>query len=447
MSETSYFSSDSEDEERREVVLLDDNLAEKLAEVSLENKIQNIQGASTSNGISSSITKSDSFHSGVSDKQSLSSASINNLDDPEIGDSEDFMHQTEWLNERTHLFILSSAGKPIYSLHGCEDKLATLFGLLQALVSVVQTNDDQLKSLYVNGQTFVFLIKNPLILVGVSKTKRSAHQIQMQLLDVYNQILSIVTLSSINSIYEKRKNYDLRKLLAGSERLIDHLLSSERTKKVSNDPFVFLTHSVKILPLESSVRDSITNVIQSNCSKIKNLVFAVLIMDNRLVTLVRMKNYFMHTDDLRLIFNLIDCNESFKQCESWTPLCLPKFDPNGFLHTHISYLSDDCMTCLLLLSVDSDGFYALSEAKKKITDVSILYQKISFLAKLLPEFQKLRRSNAFEAIKEAAKEKGPNMKSIVVPEIRHFLYKNKKNAQLLCSELTVPYNTYRKYRN
>lgn len=359
MSETSYFSSDSEDEERREVVLLDDTLAEKLTEVNLENKIQNIQG-SVNDG-ASNITKSDSF-------QSVSSTSLNNLDDAESGE----MYQPEWLNQRTHLFILSSAGKPIYSLHGCEDKLATLFGLLQALVSVVQTNDDQLKSLYVNGQTFVFLIKNPLILVGVSKTKRSSQQIQMQLLDVYNQILSIVTLSSINSIYEKRKNYDLRKLLAGSERLIDHLLSNEKIKKVSNDPFVFLTHTVKILPLESSVRDSITNVIQSNCSKIKNLVFAVLIMDNRLVTLVRMKNYFMHTDDLRLIFNLIDCNESFKQCESWTPLCLPKFDPNGFLHTHISYLSDDCMTCLLLLSVDSDGFYALSEAKKKITDVGFL---------------------------------------------------------------------------
>ena len=36
----------------------------------------------------------------------------------------------------------------------------------------------------------------------------------------------------MNSIFEKRKNYDLRKLLAGSERLIDHLLSYDKFKKV-----------------------------------------------------------------------------------------------------------------------------------------------------------------------------------------------------------------------
>lgn len=68
---------------------------------------------------------------------------------------------------------------------------------------------------------------------------------------------------------------------------------------VSNNPFIFLTHSVRILPLNSAVRDSITNAIQSNCSKIKNLVFAVLIANNKLIALVRMKKYFIHPADLR----------------------------------------------------------------------------------------------------------------------------------------------------
>lgn len=119
----------------------------------------------------------------------------------------------------------------------------------------------------------------------------------------------------MNSIYEKRNNYDLRKLLAGSERLVDFLLKNETHKKISNNPFVPLTHSVRILPMEASVRDTITSTIQSNCSKIKNLVFAVLLANNKLVTLVRMKNYCMHTDDLRLLFNLVECTESFKTAE------------------------------------------------------------------------------------------------------------------------------------
>lgn len=119
----------------------------------------------------------------------------------------------------------------------------------------------------------------------------------------------------MNNIYEKRNNYDLRKLISGSERLVDNLLKNETHKKISNNPFVPLTHSVRILPMDSSTRDSITSTIQANCSKIKNLVFAVLLANNKLITLVRMKNYSMHTDDLRIIFNLVECTESFKSAE------------------------------------------------------------------------------------------------------------------------------------
>lgn len=46
-----------------------------------------------------------------------------------------------------------------------------------------------------------------------------------------------------------------------------------------------------------------------------------------------------------------------------------------------------------------------------------------------------------EAINEGMKNRGINLKTVGVTEIRHFLYKNKKNTQLLCSEITTPYNT------
>lgn len=73
----------------------------------------------------------------------------------------------------------------------------------------------------------------------------------------------------------------------------------------------------------------------------------------------------------RLIFNLIECSESFKTAESWTPICLPKFNTNGFLYAHVSYLAEDCQACLMLLSVDRNDFYTLSDATKKITKVCI----------------------------------------------------------------------------
>lgn len=56
-----------------------------------------------------------------------------------IEEEYDYYHDSEWVNQKCHVFILSTAGKPVYSLHGSEEKLNTLFGLLSALVSVVQS--------------------------------------------------------------------------------------------------------------------------------------------------------------------------------------------------------------------------------------------------------------------------------------------------------------------
>lgn len=95
--------------------------------------------------------------------------------------SGDYLHDPDWLSQREHFFVLSSAGKPIYSLHGIEDKLATLCGVIQALVSVVQESQDIIMSIHAIGMKFVFLLKGPLILVAVSRRSLSVQQIQLQL--------------------------------------------------------------------------------------------------------------------------------------------------------------------------------------------------------------------------------------------------------------------------
>lgn len=65
--------------------------------------------------------------------------------------------------------------------------------------------------------------------------------------------------------------------------------------------------------------------------------------------------------------------------DGWTPICLPKFDPNGFLHGLVSYLAPDCEACLVMFSVDRGAFFNLLEAKKKITDVCIFLIGIDLL--------------------------------------------------------------------
>nr|KAG5697072.1 hypothetical protein BaRGS_001988 [Batillaria attramentaria] len=128
--------------------------------------------------------------------------------------------------------------------HGNEDKLVTIMGVMQALVSFVQDSKDSLRSVVAGEHKFVFLVRDHLLLVGVTRGMDSTQQMLLQLMYVYNQ----------------------------------------------------------------------------------DLVFALIIAKNQLVTLVRMKKYYLHPMDLHLIINLVNASESFKEAESWTPICLPKFD-------------------------------------------------------------------------------------------------------------------------
>jgi hypothetical protein len=76
---------------------------------------------------------------------------------------------------------LSQAGKPIYSRYSSEDKLVTVMGVMQALVSFVQAGNDMIRSVHAGDTNFVFIVRGPLILVTVSKTLESVPQLILQL--------------------------------------------------------------------------------------------------------------------------------------------------------------------------------------------------------------------------------------------------------------------------
>lgn len=322
---------------------------------------------------------------------------------------------------RNHIFILSSAGKPVYTRYGNEDKLVALFGVMQALVSVVQDSDDSLQAIKCGKTSIAFLSEGPIILVGVTHSNDSLEYLKKKLNYIYSQVVSILTLTQLTKIFEERHNYDLRRLLTGSERIIDHLLSFVETR-----PEFFLD-AISCLSMPQSARDAVSNSIISSCCKIKNVVFAILIGNDRVVSIVSLKKYKLESCDIHLICNLVSSSESFKTAESWTPICLPKFDPSGYLHAHVSYLSD-CPACLLLLTVEKDSFFQLSEAKSKIEE-------------------KLMQNQSIIILKTALSKKSlPSVKSMDIPYVRHFLFKSCTNSQLFSPEIAEPYETEEKWQ-
>ncbi|KAI4466590.1 sand protein-related [Holotrichia oblita] len=353
--------------------------------------------------MSSSLEEIKNSNSVVSSDENIENCNnIDNFEDAcsnmnlNAAQDDDYMRNKEWLSKKKHIFVLSSAGKPIYSRYGNEDKLATLYGVMQALVSFVQDQNDSIQSIHAGDTLFVFLFKNHLILVAVSKSGESVSQLISQLNYVFNQITSVLTLTRLNKIYEQRRNYDLRRLLSGVERLIDHLLDfSER------EP-AFILGGVQCLTLPLSIRDTISSAIVQACNKIKNLVFAILLANNKLITLVRMKKYCIHPVDLHLILNLVQASESLKTAESWTPLCLPRFDASGFLYGHVSYLSEDC------------------QAKAA-------YRRKTATCKL------------FRGDKSIVEYERRDLYGCGFPELRHYLYKCKYTAQFYQPSISPPY--------
>uniref|UniRef100_A0A3B1J5X2 Vacuolar fusion protein MON1 homolog n=1 Tax=Astyanax mexicanus TaxID=7994 RepID=A0A3B1J5X2_ASTMX len=302
-----------------------------------------------------------------------------------------------WRSRRKHVFVLSEAGKPIYSRHGSEEALSSVMGVMMALVSFVQVGGNTIQSIYSDGHTIVFMQKGPLVLVSASKSRQSELQLRSELLHVYHQIVSMLTQASINRIFQRRKNYDLRRLLFGSEKVIDGLLD------VMESEAGFLLSAVQCLPLASSSRDVLNQVLQKAVTP--NLVLSLLVTKGQLLSIVQEKMVIedarLKPSDLHLLLNLIRASTSFQTGEIWTPVCLPRFNPDCYFYTYVTYLDPpECSVCLVLLSTDKEAFYAVAECKRKIEEG-------------------VRNNSVLQSISKA---QPCQVRHVGVAELRHFLY-------------------------
>lgn len=320
----------------------------------------------------------------------------------------------DWYRHQKHVFVLSEAGKPVYSRYRSEEALSSTAGVMMALVSFLESEKNAIRSIHADGYKVVFVRRSPLVLVSVSHTQQSEQEIAQELLYVYYQIVSLVTGTQLHHFFQQRASYDLRQLLSGSERITDKLLDS-----MDVDPS-FLLGAVRCLPMAASLRDSAMYCLQQ--AKAKSLVFSILMSNNQLVTLVRKKDQYLHPIDLHLLFNLVTSSSSFREGEAWTPICLPKFNASGFFHAHISYLSHKPELCLLMVSTDREDFFTVSDCKRKIVE-------------------RLEKKGVWAPLMEALRNQFYDVAPIGIPELRHFLYKSKSSGLLTSPAMVAPYDT------
>ena len=57
-------------------------------------------------------------------------------------------------------------------------------------------------------------------------------------------------------------------------------------------------------------------------------------------------------------------SDSFRNnSESFSPVCLPRFNAGAFVYAYVAFLELESSVCLVLLSTQPDSFHALAEAR------------------------------------------------------------------------------------
>lgn len=331
----------------------------------------------------------------------------------------------DWKAKLKHFFILSASGKPVYSRHGDDQLISHYIGVVQTLISFQQNSKDCLKGFTAGGTRFVILSKGPLNLVAISRLPESDAQLRTQLESLYMQILSTLTLPSMERTFLNRPSTDLRRPLQGTEVLLDGLA----------DGFTRGSPSTLLSALEClRLRKTNRRVINETLLKVRspNLLYGLIVGAGRLVSVVRPKKHSLHPGDLHLIFNMLFEAGSVKAGggENWIPVCLPGFNNTGFLYMYVSFFS-----------AADNGAVATEERPASLgSEDEVAIVLISAKQDAFFEMRKMRddlvsqlESNGSIAIIKAAIRKGHAPCSDIVPGtvLRHFLYKSRSNVQFV----------------
>jgi vacuolar fusion protein MON1 len=342
---------------------------------------------------------------------------------PEIeedGSNHELVHSL-WKSKKKHFLILSAAGKPIYTRHGSDAVISSYIGIVQTIISFYQSAGKTLRSFSSAGCRFVILSETNLFLVAISRFLESDTQLRLQLEALYMQILSTLTLPNLTHIFSVRPSSDLRRPLQGTESLLSSLADSFTRGSPST-----LLSALESLKLRKSHRETINSTLLK--ARVDDLLYGLIVAGGRLVSVIRPKKHSLHPGDLQLIFNMLFEAEGIKAGggESWIPLCLPGFNPNGYLYMFVSFLNladnihqageeeqiaKEDAVAIILISANKESFEQMRSMKNYLV-------------------HELSRNRSLRVVQEAIKAGRPSTTDIVPGTvIRHFLYKSKGNVQ------------------
>ncbi|WBW71070.1 autophagy associated protein Aut12 [Schizosaccharomyces osmophilus] len=305
--------------------------------------------------------------------------------------------------QKRKYLIFTCSGKPVFSNIADENLEPSTVAALQAIISSFEVLKEDLTCFETLSTIIVAHSAGPLYLVCISPlTTLSPDFMKNELKLLYHQILSTITNKSISSILDSRPNFDLRRLIGSSEQFLK-VLSSDLE---NYEPFSFL-NAISPLPLRVSFRDQLSQLLLKE--KPKSLIFALIVVQGRLVCAIKARKLMLHASDLYLVFLSVFGTQAFNDSmEHWVPICLPTLNPNAYFYMYTNFIHPD--VALILASNESSSFFDMQAMRNTV-------------------FTRLKERCWLQKIVHAAELDQVSFRNPGFPCILHYLFYSKKYSQ------------------
>lgn len=354
--------------------------------------------------------------------------------------------KADFYSREKHFFIVTWGGRPLYSRYGKLNakhmiSFMGVVSLFPANVETVGKEHDNIRGFVTNDTKFVYLICGPLYFFCISKTSETMSQIRNQLRYMYQLIVCTLT-NSFEKTLLQSPQFDLRTIFGRTDYMLLECLSNECDR---NPSYLFDAYSP--VELTKNIRDEIGNTMKQckknfkDCSNntegsvfqdshnwVKKLLFGLLLINGETVCVTQNKKRVLDGQDILLISHIVKHSQSFKQSETFAPICLPHFEPSGFVYGYISYFENSSDICLVLITVDGTSFKKCQFLRKMIEkEMNALNLRESLnTAYLMHPFE---CKTLFDVLK------------IDNPQIFAFYYHNFKKQQFICPLPIKLFNT------
>ena len=270
------------------------------------------------------------------------------------------MQLDEFFTKKRHFFIMSDGGKPVYSRYGDPIENNSIFATLSAMITkfTIFNSDNSFKEdlnvISNKKNKIVFLKKGQLIFIALSKKNDCTSLLYSQLEYLYNQLMSILTISFYSKLGDNPSK--CLSTMSGTENLFEQII------QYSSHSFTSLFNSYQVMNYLEG-RDKLNKIAEEFRG---DALYCIIMTPYEIIALARSNQINVVSSDLVLIQNLIFCQEMLRSQESYVPICLPGISEQGYIQFYSNFSEENIGVIFVTENMDPMCFVKFQEQYNKL---------------------------------------------------------------------------------